>query len=205
MRITRIVRFALAVMVTVVSVGVFGAAPAGAQMYVGLEAGPAFYMDSELSPGPGPDLEYETGFNVGGVLGAHFLDIARGELAVSYRLADTDDAGPLPVSGDLGVLGVMGNAYLDLELGDDVPVTPYLGFGIGLGAAFADFRAGSTNVEDEDVVFAYNVLAGVGFDVTEEVVLQVGYRYFATTDPEIQGVDVELDIHELVFGARYEF
>lgn len=181
------------------------AGPAGAQEpYVALEIGPSFFADSELSSGGlSADLEFDPGFAVGGAIGARIADISRAELRLSYRRADTDEIGPVSVSGDVGILSAMANGYVDLPV--NLPVQPYVGIGIGVGVLFADFRANSVNVDDEDAEFAYNVMAGVAYELTESVVLDAGYRYFATTDADIQGVDAEIDIHELLFGVRYEF
>jgi opacity protein-like surface antigen len=174
------------------------AVPAAAEgPYVELEVGPSFFSDSDLS-GTSTDLEYDTGFVVGGAAGYRFIEQARAELAVSYRQSDTDNA-----SGEVGLLGVMANGFFDIDL--DLLVTPYVGAGVGLGAVFTDFRAGSTRVEDEDTEFAYNIMGGAAFDLTEELVLDAGYRYFGMTEARIQGVDVEFDVHEIVFSLRYEF
>ena len=185
----------------------FAAAAAADGPYVELRGGPSFFADSDRDR-PG-DLVYEdAGFNVGGAVGGRFADVARGEFAIHYSRSDTDEldvTGPNPpVSGDMGVFSAMGNAYLDADFWD-LPVVPYVGFGIGLGIVLADFRVGPTHVDDEEAVFAYNAMAGVSFEVSENWVASTGYRYLGTTDANIRGVDVEMDLHEWVFGVRYEF
>lgn len=173
--------------------------------YLELQVGPSFFADSDLSNGGTAELSFDTGFNVGGAAGARFMDIVRAELGLHYRNADTDEIrvpllGSGSVSGDVGVFTAMANGYLDLDFWD-VPVVPYVGAGIGAGVVFADFAG----VDDEDSVFAYNVMGGVAYELTDHWVGRAGYRYLGTTDPKIQGVEAEVDIHELVFGLRYEF
>lgn len=176
--------------------------------YLALEVGPAFFPDSDLSRGSASgDLSYDPGFHVGGAIGVRALDVVRGELGLSYRRADTDqleEGGSSDgVSGDVGIFASMANGYLDCAF-LDLPVTPYVGAGLGVGVVLADFEVGGTRVEDADTQFAYNVMGGVSYDANG-VVFSAGYRYFATTDADIEGVDTEIDVHEVTFGVRYEY
>jgi opacity protein-like surface antigen len=179
----------------------------GNDMYVELQAGPTFPEDSDLSQGgQSGELTYDTGFNVGGAAGIRFLDVGRAEVALSYRQADTDrlkQFGSTPVSGDVGLFTSMANGYIDIPI--NLPVTPYVGGGIGVGVVMADFRANGNKVDDDDTQFAYNLMGGLIYQLQEDVAVRVGYRYLATTDAEIQGVDTEVHLHEMVFGVRYEF
>jgi len=197
----------------VLFLGFLWAAQAGAEgnngMYVELSAGPTFATDSDLSAnGQSGKFTYDdAGFNVGGAAGMHFLDIARAEVGLDYRQAEIDRlrqfGGSVPVSGDVGLFTAMANGYVDLPI--NLPVTPYIGAGIGVGVVLADFRVNGTHVDDEDTQFAYNFMAGIVYHIQESLALKAGYRYVGTTDADIQGVDTEIGIHELVMGARYEF
>jgi opacity protein-like surface antigen len=69
-------------------------------------------------------------------------------------------------------------------------------------------------VDDTSVEFAWNVMGGISYFLTEDWVLTGGYRYFSTTDAELDATLVglgsgslkaEVGIHELLFGVRYEF
>ena len=63
--------------------------------------------------------------------------------------------------------------------------------------------------DDNDTVFAYQFMAGIGFEINPKTTLTVGYRYFATTDPEfvLLGLPTEFTIssHDFNVGARLMF
>ncbi|MDR2488230.1 MAG: outer membrane beta-barrel protein [Desulfovibrio sp.] len=77
------------------------------------------------------------------------------------------------------------NAYLDIETG--TPVTPYIGAGIGV--AFVNSRgklAGSIGGREYDLLntgsksttnAAWNIGGGLGFDLSDHVTLDLGYRF----------------------------
>jgi opacity protein-like surface antigen len=163
------------------------------------------------------ELELDDAFVFGGAAGYKFPWF-RLEANVSYRRNDVDKvkAGGADTGGDGDVESLVGlvNAYLDLDL--DLPVRPFVGGGIG--AAYLKVDAGDNSpidVDDDAGAFAWNLLAGVGYDVTESVALTATYRYLRLegTDfsADLAGVDVgDLDVddvglHEVLLGLRYTF
>jgi opacity protein-like surface antigen len=113
----------------------------------------------------------------------------------------------------------MVNAYYDIHT-PNFSLVPY--FGVGLGGASIDaqiiapFLGPSAQVvDDDDTVFAYQFMAGLGWNVSPTITLTLDYRYFATTDPEftpgnafISGVpDITSDYnnHSFNLGARFKF
>jgi opacity protein-like surface antigen len=62
---------------------------------------------------------------------------------------------------------------------------PYLGGGIGVGFVSADFSAAG---DDDDTVFAYQVGAGIGYEITPSIIVALDYRFFGTTDPEFDAI-----------------
>ena len=64
-----------------------------------------------------------------------------------------------------------------------------------------------------DTVFAWQLGAGFGYDITELVTLQLGYRLQAVNGLEFTGMndavtvgaETDLLIHFLEIGARYRF
>ena len=154
----------------------------------------------------------------GGALGWKFPWF-RLEANVSYRKNDVDgvEVGGLDFDGGSGdatsVVGLV-NAIIDLDL--DFPVRPFVGGGVG--AAYVKVDTGSNSpieVDDEAGAFAWNLLAGVGFDVTESVTVSASYRYLRLegTDfsADLAGVDAgdvdvdDLASHEVLVGLRYTF
>jgi opacity protein-like surface antigen len=163
------------------------------------------------------ELDLDDAFVFGGAAGYKFPWF-RLEANVSYRRNDVDkvkaDGADTGGDGDVESLVGLVNAYLDLDL--DLPVRPFVGGGIG--AAYLKVDAGDNSpidVDDDAGAFAWNLLAGVGYDVTESVALTATYRYLRLegTDfsADLAGVDVgDLDVddvglHEVLLGLRYTF
>ena len=82
----------------------------------------------------------------------------------------------------------MANVFADLGEGF---VTPYVGAGLGL--ANVDVRAGNSSplipvaFDDSDSVMAYQAMAGVTFSLLPLLEIDVGYRYFVSTDVKATG------------------
>ena len=185
------------------------AAPASAQdgLYIEFTPGASFLADSDLSGGGGlsglsAEAEFDSAFVIGGAVGSRFLDSFRGEVNLSYREADIENVTSGGVT--LQVLALMGNVYYDFDL--ELPVTPYLGAGIGVGFIEVD------PVNDEATEFAWNIMFGASYGVTDTIGLSLGYRYLGTTDAELDAtgpasgtVDAEIAVHEILFGFRYNF
>jgi opacity protein-like surface antigen len=139
---------------------------------------------SFLEWGGGAD---DNAFAVGGGAGYRFNDNLRADLRLDW-------AGSYDVGGgnDLAVTTVLGNMYFDWA--NSSVFTPYVGAGLGYGWATFDGPA-----SDGDGV-AYALQAGVGIDLTENVVLDAGYRF---RDVMISGSDPME--HQFLLGARFGF
>ncbi|MDR2338510.1 MAG: outer membrane beta-barrel protein [Deltaproteobacteria bacterium] len=100
----------------------------------------------------------------------------------------------------------MVNQYVDFKTGSIV--TPYVGFGIG--AAVVDVKA---SIEDygslskSETNFAFDAGVGLGVAVTDNVTLDVGYRYnnlgSLNIDDELS--KAKIDSHEFLAGVRFNF
>ena len=116
-------------------------------------------------------------------------------------------AGVVDFQGNLEVetQSVMLNGYYDIDTGSKL--TPYVGAGIGLAKTEATLTGLGYSQSVDDNTFAWQVGAGVGYNVTEKITVDAGYRYvdygnFSNSDYD---VDVETSAHELYLGARYTF
>ncbi len=156
-----------------------------------------------------PADTYEAmGFYLRGDLGWSFLDWADGDedsaLAVGggvgYRFNDNlrtdlrlDWAGDYEVApgADLSVTTVLGNLYFDMA--NDTMFTPYLGAGAGYG-----WTSNSGGDDDDGAAFA--LMAGVGIDMTENITLDLGYRF---RDVMVSGSDPME--HQILGGVRIGF
>jgi opacity protein-like surface antigen len=79
------------------------------------------------------------------------------------------------------------NAYIDLPI--TTTVTPYVGAGVGWGW-----------MDGDDSGMAYSFMIGSGFELTDNIELDVGYRY--------RGISIEDDDpadHSVTGGIRFKF
>lgn len=167
--------------------------------YVSGNFGMVSLNDSTLSAGgASAELEFDTGFGFMAAIGNNFEGL-RGEVELSYRTNDMDKvSGAItgPANGDFSSLAVMGNLLVDLPLSESV--RPFLGAGIGL--ANVDFDG-----DEDDTVFAYQAIVGLGFPLTHVTTLDLQYRYFATEDPNFNGIEAEYQAHNFFAGLRFDF
>jgi opacity protein-like surface antigen len=142
--------------------------------------------------------------------------------------AETDDCRPSPFQGLLagsdrgnaGTLAMLANAYYDVSQLPDaiggIPITPYIGLGLGGAWSFADITSHQNLISTNDsaFTFAWSASAGLGYEVMEGLHTTLGYRYLQTLDPEFSGhaafvvpvqIEMQTQFHELVAGLRYEF
>jgi opacity protein-like surface antigen len=135
-------------------------------------------------------FDYDNGWLVGGAAGITFRHLTiEGELA--YRRADVNsltitDQGTsnslLDVSGHLGVVSLLGNAWYDVPLSRRLSLYG----GGGVGVAKGSERFSTSTVQDADFnldyALAWQLGAGVKYKVDDKLWVGAGYRYFAVPD-----------------------
>ncbi|MBB3996930.1 outer membrane protein [Aureimonas pseudogalii] len=169
-------------------------------------------------------------------LGFQAVDWLRADATVRYSEPDVDFSVPVlclsaalcgasRAPGEVRAVELMGNVYADL--GTVAGFTPYLGGGLGAvhlsygDGAFDLGGAGAAPVAGQQSWrFAYALSAGVAYDVTPAMALDLGYRYldveggeassFAVPTPgltgfETSGHDDGFDRHSIQIGLRYRF
>jgi len=179
-------------------------------------------LDQEISGARVFETDFDPGIKIAGALGYDFGSF-RAEVEFGYLTNEVNDGvrigiGSGPVEGDVSVISFMVNGYYDIHT-RNFSLVPYLGVGIG-GASIdahitAPFLAPSTQVvDDNDTVFAYQFMAGLGWNISPTMTLTVDYRYFATTDPEFTPGNAFLGLpdltsdynnHSFNLGARFKF
>lgn len=193
---------------------VFGSTLAAANdkgLYIGGAGGLNFLTeDSDLNSA---EAEYEDfDWAVSGVLGYALGNGLRFETEVGYRPNDVDNiTGVAGGSGDVDVLNWMFNALYDLDYWN-LPVKPYVGGGIGI--ANVDFDgvtpvAGST-INDSDIGFAFQGIAGVSLDLTENLAATLDYRHLRVPNVSFRtnggtSVDSDYATNQIMIGLRYTF
>jgi opacity protein-like surface antigen len=78
-----------------------------------------------------------------------------------------------------------------------------------------DTTAGTSFIDDSDWAFAYQLGAGIAFDLSANFALDIGYRYKVIKDAELEtetagpgaGAELEVDYksHNVVAGIRLSF
>jgi opacity protein-like surface antigen len=207
------------------------ASPAKAEGLYGSLQGGATFLNDARNDGNGIDIESrnDTGWAISGSLGYALPYSFRVEGEVGYRRNSIDrldvrsDGGlgrffgvpslngaSLPTEGHEVSITGLANVWYDIKTG--TIVTPYLGGGIGLGyVEVEDLKtSGFTLVDDSDIVFAYQLGAGVAVAVAPNVSLTLDYRFLATTAPtfkDFEGVsfDSEYNTHNILAGVRIAF
>ncbi|OAM05976.1 MAG: P44/Msp2 family outer membrane protein [Wolbachia endosymbiont of Dactylopius coccus] len=82
------------------------------------------------------------------------------------------------VADSLTAFSGLVNVYYDIAI-EDMPITPYVG--VGVGAAYISNPSKANEVKDQKGFgFAYQAKAGVSYDVTPEIKLFAGARYFGS-------------------------
>lgn len=184
--------------------------------------------------------EFETGVFVAGAAGIDW-GLIRTELEIGFQdadvsghknvvaagtaLANEDAAVLIPNASAIGTdvatlvadgrgqvdqLTAFGNVLFDIEFGR--PFSVYVGAGAGIMNVDVTYEPSLTTiVEDEQTVFGYQALAGVNFNVSDELDVTAGYRFRMSEDVEVDTalfpgvVEVENRSSNFELGLRYRF
>ncbi len=135
---------------------------------------------------------FQNGFRLEGELGHRFNQM---------------DPGVFLDSGDVHAWSAMANLFYDFNRGG--ALEPYIGLGVGAARINGSAWDGAASFRGEDTVLAYQALVGVAVGITDQLDLDVGYRYFLADDVEWdEGTVVGSTNYEhqaLTVGLRYQF
>ena len=169
--------------------------------YVSGNFGLVSASDANLSgeAGSAGELSMHQGYGFLAAVGNNF-DGLRAEAEIAYRTNDLNKNSNRPAIGDIKSFAVMGNLLVDFAASENV--RPFLGAGMGL----AKIDGNSTFLNDaSDTVFAYQLMAGVGFPLTHVTTIDLQYRYFATANPNFDGIEAEYETQNFFAGLRFDF
>lgn len=190
--------------------------------------------------GLGWTTEFDEGYALSAALGRRY-GAFRGEIELAYQSNDVDTHTNVGVGGgpigaeDAGVL-ITGSPNIGVSVADLVadgrgsidttflmangyydftavgPFTPYVGAGLGVGFVNVDYSPSDVTIVDDDAtVFAYQLIAGGSFDISDRTALFAQYRYRATEDVETDvalfdaNLDVENTASVIEAGLRFRF
>ncbi|TIY01964.1 MAG: porin family protein, partial [Mesorhizobium sp.] len=160
--------------------------------------------------------------------GYHFNDYLRADLNFGYlpgnKIGVGYDDGTTVASASLKNYAFSGmlNGYVDL--GTYVGITPYLGAGIGIVQSnrklSASYFTDNNDPTDDFVLqddktqysFAYTLNAGLAYQVSKNVSVDLGYQYFSAPDAEYATaesltsytIDKGISNHQVKLGLRYD-
>jgi opacity protein-like surface antigen len=190
-----------------------------------------FKSDFDFPPANFSDKEDPIFASIG--FGYHFNDYLRADLNLGYLpgnkvSVDYDNSAtslqPTVASASLKNYAFSGilNGYVDL--GTYVGITPYLGAGVGvvqstrkLSASYLTVNGDPTDdfeLQDDKTRFslAYTLNAGLAYQVTKNVSVDLGYQYFSAPDAEYAtaqnlttfSIHKGFSNHQVKLGLRYD-
>jgi opacity protein-like surface antigen len=159
--------------------------------------------------------------------GYHLNDYLRAEVNLGYlpgnKINVRYNDGTVAASANVKNSAMTGmvNGYVDL--GTYVGFTPYVGAGVGLfrskrnfSASYADADIPADNFALRDnktqYSFAYSLNAGVAYQVSKNLLVDLGYQYLSSPDAEYATLaDLDdspirkgIDSHQIKVGLRYD-
>ena len=198
--------------------------------YVGLEAGANWIDDTQFNyhfddtpplgfPDFSGDANFDTGWAALGTIGYAFDSHWRIEGEFGFRQNDMggfsffvedneEDLVRISRDGELTEYTVMLNVIYDVPLSERLD----LNLGLGAGADYSQFED-SGIVDDEDVTFAYQAIAGLTYALTGRLDLSLTYRYLHVDEPSFSSsvpgrTDTyqfdDLEKHTVTVGLRYD-
>lgn len=185
--------------------------------YVGVTAGASIPADGTFKDvGGNVDVKYDAGYAIG-VSAGYTFNALRVEGEIGYKSADTSKVfvtSSVDYESTISNLSFMANAFYDIKTPYTFGIVPYVGAGIGV--SILETTDGIMNdtirtiKKSNDTVFAYQVAVGAGYPVTKNITMDIGYRYFATTEATLKTSvattdKISFESHNILAGIRYNF
>lgn len=144
---------------------------------------------------PDPHSKFDSAVALNGAVGYNF-GTYRLEAALGYENHNYKDES----SADASILTVMANGYYDIDTNSKI--IPYLMAGAGLADVNVSWWTANSSTS-----FVWQVGAGVGFKIDDNVTFDLGYRYIRPEGlecPEDRN-DVSWSSQHIMAGVRYQF
>ncbi|HNQ02570.1 MAG TPA: OmpW family outer membrane protein [Syntrophales bacterium] len=175
--------------------------------YVGLYGG--WVMPQDLEPEDGDDVPLKDSWALGAKFGYIIPQVKWLAVELDYAYLAEQDIDQAGVDGDFKASNLMVNLIARYPEGK---IRPYIGAGIGWswGALEASGSVGGITgaVDESDNAFAWQILAGVNFEITPQWSADLGYRYFSSKYTfNIAGEDVDMTAknHMILIGVNFHF
>ena len=165
------------------------------------------------------DAQYDDSPAFSAAVGRHVTENVRVELEVGYSPVDIEGMTNLrvdgrPVDASYGLTGesdvwtVTVGAVYDVPM--QGPLRPYVGAGVGIArhdtkTTFTFAGIDPTIETGDDTVLSYHLRAGIGYQLSETVILFAGYRFIGAQDVEIAGTRSTSVSDAVEAGVRIRF
>jgi opacity protein-like surface antigen len=192
----------LATFLLFTSVSTAPAAEAG-PFYIGVFGGYVMPNDLKIENGESVDVSLKSSWAIGAKLGYIFPQAKWLAAELEYFYLAKQDVDESGIDGDFSTNNVMANLLVRYPEGK---IHPYAGIGIGWSWATLKATSTSGSIDESANAFAWQILAGVNFEITPEWSADLGYRYFSSKyemGPDNQ--DVTTKNHMIVLGINYHF
>jgi len=155
--------------------------------------------------------KFDAGYSLHAAGGYQFNNVLGLEAEFGIASSEIDAISPgTGGTGDLLRYHVMANGVAELGRGK---VKPYVGAGVGGAVVEVDqLQSTGGNFDGDAATFAYQFLAGVGYQISPKVTIGVDYRYFQHGDLEVDlnnsapQDDNEFDAsHHFTLGVQSNF
>ena len=166
-----------------------------------------------FEPVPDSGLDFDTGYVLGIAGGFYIRPNVSAELEYTYRNADAELRNTDSDTHKTESNAWMANAlywFDPVAVGASSQLRPYAGG--GLGAADFNFEAvdGLEGGDfDGDYEFAYQLMAGVAYDVNEKFSITTEVRYFGISEQDLENDNFDFknsyQTWDLLVGAVYRF
>lgn len=194
--------------------------------FVPVEIGSGWYLRGDLSYSSGKPVYKSRDLGIsnrrfggGAGVGYHFSDNFRGDLTLNYLGSDRIDYDDSSKSGQVANgayeawSGLVSGYY---DIATIVGITPYVGAGLGVVHSRYNMSP-DTNIWDPDPFpvsnssynFAYALMAGAAYKITDNVSVDLGYQFLHAPDAkriDLHTTEVRKGTkhHQIKLGLRYD-
>src|SRR5476651_47045 len=168
--------------------------------YAGIEGGGNYMFQTSVATPFGQNNVYPNiGWSAGGVIGYDFVG-PRIEVEGRYDYNSATVSGVTnPFGAAKDSIAVMGNLLYDFNAGGTI--VPYIG--AGAGAAFV--KTSALGLQDNNTVFAYQGILGVGYNIDPAWRVNLDGRYFGTSAPTLGGQGYQNNNVIAMLSLQYKF
>ena len=138
-------------------------------------------------------VEMEGGIGALATVGAGNKQSWHGEVEAGLREASASQTPSL--AGAIETWSLMANGYYGFKIADKID--GYGGLGVGLAMHRED--------RGRDLALGYQLMVGIGYELTEKITARAGLRYFGTRTAALGRIRVQYRRPEAEVGIGYEF